>query len=158
MTKSCSKTHIAAVNFHVLLCTGILVLFLTGCKDDEKKKALAEATQAKTDLIKAKAENVRLKGEAAYLRDKLQTIEKSRADLESQINQLLEDQNAAATGEQTVEAERDKLKTMLAEQMKKSAELEKQVEQLKAVIREIQTKLEQQAADQKREPNEPSKP
>jgi hypothetical protein len=147
------SAHFARTN--AVLCSFVLVLFLAGCKNDEKKKAQAEAAQTKTELIKLKAENVRLKGEAGYLRDRLQTVEKSKADLENQMNQLFEDQNETATGEQTAQAERDKLKTMLAEQMKKSAELEKQVEQLKAVIREIQTKLELQAEQgQKREINE----
>jgi hypothetical protein len=74
------------------------------------------------------------------------------------MNQLLEDQNAASTGEQTAQAERDKLKTMLAEQIKKSSELEKQVEQLKAIIREVQTKLELQATEQQGQKNEMNEP
>jgi uncharacterized coiled-coil DUF342 family protein len=38
--------------------------------------------------------------------------------------------------------ENDKLKAILAEQTKKTDELKKQVEQLKAVIRELQKKIE----------------
>jgi peptidoglycan hydrolase CwlO-like protein len=67
---------------------------------------------------------------------------------------LLEDQNSVATETQNDEVEIDDFKAKLAEQTKKANELEKQVEQLKAVIRQVQIKLEQQAAEQQAEKHE----
>jgi chromosome segregation ATPase len=102
-----------------------------------------------------------LKGEVGYLKEKLLAANQARDMLKERLDELLEDQNSIATEAQNAQVEIDGLKAKLAEQIKKATELEKQVEQLKAVIREVQTKLEQQAAEQqagKHDTNEPPAP
>jgi uncharacterized coiled-coil DUF342 family protein len=58
------------------------------------------------------------------------------------MDKLFEDQNAVTTDADDLQKENDKLKKVLAEQVKKGNELGKQVETLKAVIRELQTRIE----------------
>jgi chromosome segregation ATPase len=117
---------------------------LAGCKDDGKRKALAEAAQARAEIVKLKAETVQLKSEVSYLNEKLATANQAKDNIQIQLNQLIEDSNATTTDADGVQQENDKLKTLLAEQIKKTGELEKQVETLKAVINALQARIEQQ--------------
>ena len=126
----------------ILLVILAATILLTGCKNDKKKKALAEAAQAKTEAVKLKAEVVELKGEISYLKEKLQTANVARDKLRKQSDELIEDKEAVTTDVQDAQQEVDNLKALLAEQTKKANELQKQVDQLKAVIREFQTRIE----------------
>jgi len=136
-----------AAHIRLLIILTALVL-PAGCKDDEKKKAFAEAAEARMELIKAKAEMVKLKGEISYLKDKLQTVTLTRDDLQEQLDQSLKEHDDDATETQNSQQEIDNLKAMLAEQNKKAGELERQVEQLKTIIREFQARIEQKDANQ----------
>jgi len=134
-----TKTRLAGVLFVIMLLT----MALAGCKDTKKQKELAEETaQAKAEVIKLKAETVRLKSEISYLNEKLASATQARDRIQIQLDKLLEDQNAVTTDADDLEKENGKLKKVLAEQIKKSNELGKQVENLKAVIRELQTRIE----------------
>jgi len=125
-----------------LLIALVAIAILSGCDDGKKKKALAEAAQAKTEAVKLKAEVVELKGEISYLKEKLQTANVARDKLRKQSDELIEDKEAVTTDVQDAQQEVDNLKALLAEQTKKANELQKQVDQLKAVIREFQTRIE----------------
>ncbi len=127
-----------------LLVILVLIMALAGCKDDGKRKALAEAAQARAEIVKLKAETVQLKSEVSYLNEKLATANQAKDNIQIQLNQLIEDSNATTTDADGVQQENDKLKTLLAEQIKKTGELEKQVETLKAVINALQARIEQQ--------------
>ncbi len=124
--------------FFILAAT----ILLAGCKSDEKKKALADAAQAKAEVVKLKADIVELKGQISYLRDKLQTAELARDKLRKQSEELIEDKEVSTTDVQDAQQEIDNLKAQLAEQTKKANDLQKQVDQLKAVIREFQARIE----------------
>ena len=126
----------------LLLSSYALVLLFAGCKDDEKKKALAEAAQARAEAVKLQAEIVQLKGEASYLREQLLTANQAQDKLKEQVDLHLEEKDAVITEAQDSQQESDKLSTLLAEQTKKATELEKQVVQLKAVIRELQSRID----------------
>jgi chromosome segregation ATPase len=120
----------------------VAITLLIGCDDGKKKKALAEAAQAKTEAVKLRAETVALKGEISYLKEKLQTANQAQNKLQKQLDELLEENNAATKDTLDTQQETNNLKAMLAEQTKKAGDLAKQVEQLKAVIRELQVKIE----------------
>jgi len=128
-----------------------IILAFAGCKDDREKKALEEAVQARVELVKTKAEVVALKSETSFLKEKLLAANLAKAQLHDQLNQSLEEHDTTATEAQDAAGEIDTLKTKLAEQTKKSADLEKQVDQLKGIIRELQTRLDEQKTT---EPNE----
>lgn len=128
----------AQIRLLVILTT---IIMFAGCKNDEKKKALV-AAQARAEVVKLKADTVALKGEISFLKDRLQTANQARNKLQNQLDQLNEDKEAVTTDAQDALQENDKLKSLLAEQTKKTDELQKQVEQLKAVIRELQKKIE----------------
>jgi chromosome segregation ATPase len=127
-----------------LLIILVLIVSLAGCKDDGKRKALAEAAQARAEAVKLKAETVQLKSEVSYLNEKLAAANLAKDNLQIQLGQLIEDSNATTTDAEDIQQENTKLKTLLAEQIKKTGELEKQVETLKAVINAFQARMEQQ--------------
>ena len=127
----------------------VLSILPAGCKSDKKKKALAEAAQAKAEAVKLRADIVELKGQISYLKDKLQTAELAKDKLRKQSEELIEDTEASTTDVQDAQQEIDNLKAQLAEQTKKANDLQKQVDQLKAIIREFQARIE---------PNKPPEP
>ena len=139
-----------------LLIILVLIVSLAGCKDDGKRKALAEAAQARAEIVKLKAETVQLKSEISYLNEKLVTANLAKDKIQIQLAQLIEDSNATTTDVEDVQQENDKLKTLLAEQIKKTGELEKQVATLKAVINMLQARIEQQKAAEQPKPTEPN--
>jgi chromosome segregation ATPase len=121
----------------------VLTMATAGCKNTKKQKALAEeAAKAKAEVIKLKAESVQLKSEISYLNEKLVAANNARDKIQIQLDKLTEDQNAVTTDADEFLKENDNLKKMLAEQVKKGNELKIQLENLKAVIRELQTRIE----------------
>ena len=135
----------------------VLTISLAGCKDDGKRKALAEAAQARAEIVKLKAETVQLKSEVSYLNEKLAAANQAKDKIQIQLGQLIDDSNATTTDADGIQQENDKLKTQLAEQIKKTGELEKQVETLKAVINVLQTRIEQQKAAEQPKATEQTK-
>ncbi len=144
----------------LILILMILMMAVAGCKDDGKQKALAEAAQARAEIVKLKAETVQLKSEISYLNEKLVAANMEKDKIQIQLAHLIEDSNATTADVEDVQQENTRLKTQLAEQIKKTGELEKQVETLKSVINLLQTRLEQQKpAEQPKaaEPNQTDK-
>jgi len=135
----------------------VITVSLAGCKDDGKQKALAEAAQARAETVKLKAETVQLKSEVSYLNEKLAAANQAKDNLQIQLDQSIEDSNATTTDAEDVQQENDKLKTHLAEQIKKTGELEKQVETLKAVINVLQARIEQQKVTEQPKATEQTK-
>ena len=121
----------------------VLAISLAGCKDDKKQKALVEEiARAKAEAIKFKAETVQLESEISYLNEKLVAANLARDNLQIQMDQVIKDSNAATINVDNIQQENDKLRKLLAEQLKKNNELEKQIEMLKAAIQELQTRSE----------------
>ena len=140
-----AKNRLVA-NLLIILILIILILMMAvaGCKDDGKRKVLAEAAQARAEIVKLKAETVQLKSEVSYLNEKLVAANQAKDNLQIHLGLVIEDSNATTTDAEDVQQENNKLKTLLAEQIKKTGELEKQVETLKAVINAFQVRIEQQ--------------
>ena len=80
-----------------------------------------------------------------------------KTNFRGQQDQLLEDKDAAMTETQDAQQESDNIKAMLVGQTKKAGELEKQVQQLKAIIRELQAKIEQLKATEQPKETEQTK-
>jgi chromosome segregation ATPase len=121
----------------------VLTIVIAGCKDTKKQKALVEElAQAKAEAVKLKAEAVQLKSEISYLNEKLVAANLARDNTQIQLSQIIEDSNTTITEADTFQQENIKLRKLLAEQIKKNNELEKQIETLKAAIRVIQTRIE----------------
>jgi chromosome segregation ATPase len=136
------------------------MMTVAGCKDDGKKKALAEAAQARAEVAKLKAETVQLKSEISYLNEKLVAANLEKDKIQIQLAHLIEDSNATTADVEDIQQENTRLKTQLAEQTKKTGELEKQLETLRSVINLLQTRMEQQkTAEQPKvaEPNQVEK-
>ncbi len=127
-----------------LLIILVLTISLAGCRDDKKQRALVEeVARAKAEAVKLKAETVQLKSEISYLNEKLVTANQARDNAQIQLDHMIKDSNSAVTNEDNIQQENDKLRKLLAEQLKKDNELEKRIENLKAVIRELQARIEQ---------------
>jgi uncharacterized protein YhaN len=139
-----------------LLILLVLIVALSGCKDDGKQKALAEAAQARAEAVKLKAETVQLRSEISYLNEKLAAANIAKDNIQIQLNQLIEDSNLTTTDADDLQKENYKLKKALAGQIKKVGELEKQVETLKAVINMLQTRIEQQKTAEQPKTTEPN--
>ena len=126
-----------------LLIILVLAISLAGCKDDKKHKALVEEiARAKAEAVKFKAETVQLKIEISYLNEKLVAANMARDNMQIQLDQMIKDSNAAVTNEDNIQQENDKLRKLLADQLKKNNEQEKQLETLRTVIRELQARME----------------
>jgi chromosome segregation ATPase len=120
-----------------------IAMSLAGCKSDKKQKALVEEiARAKAEAVKFKAETVQLKSEIGYLNEKLAAANLARDNMQIQLDQVTKDSNSAVTNEDNILQENEKLRKLLADQLKKNNELGKQIETLKAVIRELQTRME----------------
>jgi chromosome segregation ATPase len=129
--------------FSRLLIILVLAISLAGCKDDKKQKALVdEIARAKAEAVKFKAETVQLKSEISYLNEKLVAASIARDNMQIQLDQVIKDSNSAATTEDNIQQENEKLRKLLANQLKKNNELEKQAETLRMVIRELQARME----------------
>ena len=146
MTKP--KEKLTIIFLAILLLS---LLSLTGCKDSEKEKAVAEAAAAKAklagvkaDLTKITSERDNLKSELAAVieaRDKLQAATDQAIDVKEQLTELAKERDIAiakVTGAQTMV---DKLKGQLQEQIQKSLGLEGQNKKLQEMIDELQKKL-----------------
>ena len=153
MAKNRLVVKLLIILFLIIL---VLIMAVAGCKDDGKRKALAEAAQARAEVVKFKAETVQLKSEVSYLNEKLAAANQAKDNIQIQLDLLIEDSNATTTDADDVQQENDKLKALLAEQIKKTGELEKQVETLKAVINALQARIEQQKAAEQPKATEPN--
>ncbi|MGD0571914.1 MAG: hypothetical protein ABSB11_02710 [Sedimentisphaerales bacterium] len=126
-----------------LLIILALAISLSGCKDDKKQKALVEEiARAKAEAVKLKAETMQLKSEISYLNEKLVTANQARDNMQIQLDQMIKDSNSAVTDEDNIQQENDKLRKLLADQLKKNNEMEKQLETLRMVILELQARME----------------
>ena len=74
---------------------------------------------------------MQLKSEISYLNEKLVAANQAKDNLQIQLDQMIEDSNAAITNVDNIQQENDKLSTLLADQMKKNDDLEKQLETLR---------------------------
>ena len=127
------------------------LLSLTGCKDSEKEKAVAEAAAAKAELAEVKAdlakitsERDNLKSELAAVieaRDKLQAATDQTIDFREQLAELMKERDIAIAKVTDAQTMVDKLKGQLQEQIQKSLGLEGQNKKLQEMIDELQKKL-----------------
>ncbi|MCJ7615586.1 MAG: hypothetical protein MUO43_03510 [Desulfobacterales bacterium] len=135
----------------LLLIAAVVSLGLTGCKDADKEKALAETAAAKTELKKVKAdlasimtERDSLKLELATVieaRDRLQALVGQAPNIKGQLAELTQERDTAiakATGAQTMV---EKLKSQLAVQIEKITGLEGQNKKLQEMIDELKKNL-----------------
>jgi chromosome segregation ATPase len=139
-----------------MLLIPVLIISLAGCKNNKKQKALAEQlAQARMENVKLKAETVQLKSEISYLNEKLVAANVARDNAQIQMENLIEDSNTTITDIDSLQRENDKLRKLLAEQLKKNNELGKQIETLKNAIREIQARIDpNKTADDSQHPAE----
>jgi chromosome segregation ATPase len=120
------------------------LLALTGCKDAEKEKALADAKAANTNLAEARTQLESVKGELATVtqaRDQLQTAAKQVETLRDQVTQLAKDKDAALAKAADALNAVDKLKSQIEEQVQKITGLQEQNKKLQQLVDDLKKKL-----------------
>ena len=133
----------------VFLAIFLFSLFgLAGCKDAKTEEALAAAQKdlmrVKTELAKITSERNDLKLEltaAIEARDKLQAMVGETADIDDQLVVLTKERDTAIAKATEAQGMVEKLKSQLAEQIKKVTGLEGQNKKLQEMIDELKKKL-----------------
>ena len=108
-----------AVAVIMLLCCSVV---LTGCKDDEKEKALEEVSNLKAQLTKVEGELAQITTE----RDALKTAADEVITLREKVDKVTKERNLAVDKARIAQAEVERLKGQLAEQRQKVLPLEEQ--------------------------------
>jgi len=128
----------------VLAC----LLVPIGCEDKDKKKALAEAAEAKILLAKVKADLSKAKNKIADLEEELEAIKEIHDELQKQVEQRAGERDTAiAVAEQTLAKIKDLTAQSDGQVESVGILLHNEIEQLKAVIESQRTTIaEQQAA------------
>jgi septal ring factor EnvC (AmiA/AmiB activator) len=107
------------------------LLALTGCKDAEKEKALADAKAANKALSEVKTQLESVTAELATVteaRDQLQAAAKQVATLRDQLTQLTQDRDSALAKAADAQSMVEKLKSRLQEQ---NSKLQNLIDELK---------------------------
>ena len=126
------------------LATLACLLVLMGCEDEEKKKALEEAEEAKITLVRVKASLTRANRQIADMKEVLGAVTESRDELQKQIHRLLQEQSdAIAKVEKAQEGISDRT-SQLNQQTQSVAMLQNQIKKLSAVIEEQETIIAEQ--------------
>jgi len=135
----------------MLLAVLCYSLTLTGCKDAEKEKAVAEATDAKAELAKVQDdltaitnERDSLKSELAaaiQARDKLQAAADQATTIQEQLSELTKERDTAIAKSTDAQSVIEKLKSALQEQIQKVTGLEGQNKKLQDMIEQLKKQL-----------------
>ena len=143
-----SKEKLTIIFLFILMCS---LFSLAGCKDTEKEGAVAEATAAKTELTKIKAdlasimsegENLKLKLAAVTeARDKLQAIVGQAKNIKEQLAVLTEERDTAIAKATEAKSIVEKLKSQLAGQIQKITGIEGDNKKLQEMIDELKKNL-----------------
>lgn len=137
-----AKKHIT---FAILTLVSV-VFILAGCEDKVQKKANAEANAARAEMVKLRAEALNLKAQKALLNEKLKTATLAQDRLAKQLSELSRQRDDLADEAENSQQSNEQLIVLLEEQVKKATVLQKQNEQLKAVVEQLRTTIEQQQA------------
>jgi chromosome segregation ATPase len=114
----------------VLACS----LALMGCEDEEKKKALAEAVEAKMSLAKVKADLTMAKSQIAYLKEELEAAKETLNELQEQAEPLVDERDIAMAAAEKAQEKIKNLTAQLNEQAQKERILRKDIQELELVI------------------------
>lgn len=138
-----------------LLCFSIA---LTGCKNTEKEKAVAEAAEAKLELTRVKGlleeteiERDNLKAKVVEVSDSLKTAQtkidgflettNQAGDIKDKLAELTKQRDAETAKVTETKSMVEKLKSQLAEQVQKITGLEGQNKKLQEMIDQLKKKL-----------------
>lgn len=133
-----------SVPTHKFLVTLACLLILTGCKDDDKKKAIEEAEEAKITLARVKSSLTRANKQITDLEEALGVVTESRDELQKQVQNLLQERgDAIAQAEKAQEGISDRT-SQLNQQTQSLTVLQNQIKKLSAVIEEQETIIAEQ--------------
>lgn len=115
----------------VLACS----LVLMGCKDEqEKKKALAEAAEARMSLAKVMADLTRAKSEIADLKEELEAFKETHNVLQEQAEPLVGERDFAMAEAEKAQEKIKNLTAQLNEQAGNERILRNDIQELELVI------------------------
>jgi len=115
----------------VLACS----LALMGCEDDgEKKKALAEAAEARMLLAKAMADLTSARSQIADLKEELEAFKETHNVLQKKAEPLVGERNIAIAEAEKAQEKITNLTAQLNEQVESTGALRKEIKELELVI------------------------
>ena len=122
-----------AVAVIILLCCSVV---LTGCKDDEKEKALEEVSKLKGQLSEAEIQLAQIAVERDTLKSEIETFKQTDSKLQAtadkiitlreKVDKVTKERNMAVDKARNAQAEVERLKGQLAEQVQEALALEEQ--------------------------------
>lgn len=132
-------------------CLVLLVcIFITGCKDEEKERALEEAETYRRELVRAKAALTRANREMTDLKEELVAVKESRNYLQAQVDQIVKEHGSVVAAAGNAEEKIRQLTALSSEQTKNVSTLQAELARYKtltetqqATIEELQNAIEQ---------------
>jgi chromosome segregation ATPase len=139
-------------------------VFITGCKDEERERALAEAEASRRELVGVKTALIRANRELTDLKEELAAVKETRNELQAQVDQIIKEHgsvlaeagnaqerirqltaqsNDQADNVSTLKAELARFKTLTETQQATIEELQKTIEQLQGTVGEEQEIMEE---------------
>lgn len=128
------------------LIVSVLFLVCSGCKDEGKQKAIAEAEQAAISLTKLKTQLIRAEREIADLKEELDAVKASRDKLDLQMGNLMEERGNAIKAAQQAQEGVKSLTARSVEQTDNTSKLKIEIAQLRATTEAQSAVIEEQQA------------
>lgn len=136
-----SRTLRAVGCLIVLAC-----VFVPGCKDEEKERALAEAEEARLELAKVKTALIRAHREAADLKEELAAVKETRNELQAQIDQIIKEHGTIIAQAGNAQERLRQLAAQSDDQAKSLSTLQSENSELKAMVESQQAIIDEQKA------------
>jgi archaellum component FlaC len=145
----------------VAVFTLLPLVFAAGCKNRALEQAQQEATAAKVAANRMSVSLEAAAREIATVKEELNSVRQSRDELQKQVDQLTRERDQATTFAQQAQEAISRLTTQESGQRSATAALEKQIAELKTLVEDQHTLIEQLqkgAAPATGEPAQPSSP
>jgi chromosome segregation ATPase len=124
-----------------LLTAALLVA--AGCGDSDLEKAQKDAREAKATVKKLELSLDRAMREISDLKNELSVVRETRDELQRQVDQLTQERDRASVLAQQAEQVITHLSTRAEGQVSATAAMQKQIDDLKAVVADQQALIEE---------------
>ena len=131
----------------------VALLSVAGCKGRELKQAKKDAREAKTTATRLQLQLNQVVQNHDALKDELNVVRETRDELQKLVDGLAEERDNASVLAQQAKQEIANLSSRAAGQTSEQASLQKEIEELKALVVEQQALIETLQAGASAEPN-----
>ena len=128
------------------VCMLAYALVIAGCKDEERKQALAEAEEARLEMVKVKTALSRANREMTDLKEELAAVKETRNELQARIDQIIKEHGSVVAEAGNAQERLRQLAAQSDDQAKSMSTLQSENAELKAMAEAQQTTIEEQKA------------